>query len=442
VPEPVLGPHERRPGHGKGAGASGGSGIYSGNGLAGGTGAASPPEVAGSEPARVTLVVAGPPVVAEAAIALLGLAGTAAAAARVAGWVLAVAATLALVVRPLLATMATARLDAADLRGELDAEHEDRDFRRRFERALAQTDAEPAALRTALRAVHELQPEGDIALLLAVPDEPRVGWVVRLLDGELLPARPIADTPGCTALAANTTTEIRSSTALEACAHLQDPTMEVSGTCVPLRLGDRVLGVVSVVGAPGEEIPAPTLATLEWLVDRTGVRIAEQRRMRGPSVAGREDSVTGLPGPTVLDRHLRESIRSLTPFCVALVDIDAFTELRGAHGDDEADESLRLMADTLRLTLRPDDLVCRLEGGHFGVVLSNCAGPQASAAMERVREALVLAIAGDEGPHFTFSGGIVESHRASSIEDLLEQARAAASSAHGNGGNRVAVAHD
>ena len=398
--------------------------------------------MAGSEPIRVVLAVVGPPAVAEMLEAFADLSGDKAVVVHTAGWLLAVTATIVFIVRPLVAELVTTRLARDDLSQELQAERSDRDFRSRFERALAQTDAEPAALRTALRAVKELYPDADTTLLLAVPDEPRVGWTVRLLDGQLLPARPIPDTPGCAALAANDTTSTTSSTNLGACAHLQDPTMEVSGTCIPLRLGDRVLGVISLLGAPGERIPTATLQTLEWVVDHTGARIAEQRRLRGPSTAGREDPVTGLPGASSLDRNLREMIRSLTPFCVAILDIDDFADVRLQYGDDEADETLRLMADTLRLTLRPDDLVCRLDGARFGVILTNCAAPQASAALERVREALVLAITADEGPHFTFSAGVVESYRATSIEDLLEQARAASKEAHANGGNRVAIAPD
>lgn len=396
----------------------------------------------GSDPVRVTLSVAGPSVAAALLVALGDLDGAALVVALVLGWACAVAATFTFVVRPLVGQLVAARLTSDDLAAELATERADRDFRSRFERALAQTDAEPAALRCALQAVSELCPESDCALLLAVPDEPRVGWTVRLLDGQLLPARPISDTPGCSALASGHTVAVTSSAEMGACAHLVDPTMEVSGLCVPLRLGDRVLGVVSLMGPPGEKLPGPTVHTLEWLVDHTGARIADQRRHRGPSVAGREDPVTGLPGAGSLERNLREMVRSLTPFCLAVVDLDDFGELRAEHGDDEGDETLRLMADTLRLTLRPQDLVCRMDGARFGVLLGNCSGPQASAAMERVREALVLAIAADEGPVFTFSAGIVESHRAESIEDLLEQARSAAKEAHASGGNRANLAHD
>ena len=99
MPEPELGPHERRTS----------SGAAKGNGTAGGNGGTPRPEVAGSEPARVVLAVAGPPVVAEVAIALLDLDSGAATTMRISGWALAVVVTLAVVVRPLLASVATAR---------------------------------------------------------------------------------------------------------------------------------------------------------------------------------------------------------------------------------------------------------------------------------------------------------------------------------------------
>lgn len=388
---------------------------------------------------RVLVAVTSAPIAAEAAIGLTGFQGTTALIVRVLGWATAVVAALALVVRPLLTQLAASRLDGEDLRVDLDDLRHDINFRSRVERALTQTESEPEAIRAALRAVTERQPDSDVTLLLAVPDEPRVGWTIRLVEDQLKPARPIPGTPGCAALAGNTTT-CADSSSLEACAHLHDPTMEVCGTCIPMRLGDRVLGVLCVVRAPGEAPEGRTLQTLEWVAERTGVRVTEQRRLHSRSVASREDEVTGLPGPATMERHLRDSVRSLTPFCAGLIDIDDFVTLRDVHGDDEADDSLRLLADTLRLTLRPDDLICRLTGGRFGVILRNCAAPQASAAMERVREALVLSLSEDGSARFTFSAGIVESHRATSIEDLLEQARAAASAAHGCGGNRVTIA--
>jgi diguanylate cyclase (GGDEF)-like protein len=397
--------------------------------------------VRAAEPTRVIASVGGPLVVAELTVAALNLSGIAALAVRLSGWVLAATLVMTTVVRPLLTELATARMASQDSSVELHRVLAEQGFRDRVERALAQTAAEPAAMRAALRAAHELRPDAEVTLLLAVPDEPRVGWSVRLAEDELLPARPIPDTPGCAALAGNTVVAIDSS-ALDACEHLDDPDMAVSASCIPLRLGDRVLGVVSILQAPGERPDDHTLELLEWLVGRTGTRITELRRLQGRRSAFREDAVTGLPGPDALDSHLRESFRSLVPFCVALVDIDDFEGFDHLWTDETIDDALRTIAESLRLTLRPDDVVCRIDRGRFAVLLGNCGAVHASLALERVRESLALSLSVTGSTPFTFSAGVVESHRAISIEDLLDQARSATRLAHGNGGNRVALAHD
>lgn len=400
-----------------------------------------PRRIPGSDPLRVAFAVAGAPVLAEIVIALVGATGTAATLLRLLGWIVAVVVTVTWVVKPLMAAVAAARVRAADAHAQTLVARTEVDFRTRFERALAQTQSEPAALRSAMRAVDELMPDADIELLLAVPGEPLVGWSVRMLDGEITPANPVAGTPGCAALATGKAV-MTTSSSLDACAHLEDPEMAVSALCVPLRLDDRLLGVVSIVGAPGESPDDHTMMLIEWLVERTGVRVSEQRRLKGRSVLGQEDDVTGLPGAQTLQRQLRESIRSLVPFCVALVDVDDFEGLRHLNDETETDDSLRILADTMRLTLRPDDLICRLDGGRFGVLLTNCAASQASLALERVRESLALALTVEAGVPFTFSAGVVESHRATSIDDLLSRASDAAGDAHRSGGNRVTVSSD
>ncbi len=383
----------------------------------------------------------GPPLVGELLVSALDLQGFAALGIRVTAWLVATGLVIAVVVRPLLGALAATRLTIEDRESELVRIRADQDFRSRVERGLTQASSEPSAMRATLRATHELCPDADVALLLAVPDEARVGWTVRIADGELLPARPIPGTPGCAALAGHTVVSTDSS-ALDACAHLQDPDMAVSATCMPLSLEDRVLGVVSVVQAPGEAPDQEELAMLEWVVERTSVRISELRRIQGSRRSFREDSTTGLPGPDALDSHLRESFRSLVPFCVALIDIDDFDGLEHLWSDQDVSDSLKTMAEALRLTLRPNDVVCRINRGRFAAVLDNCGATEASLALERVRESLALSLNMAGTTPFTFSAGVVESHRATSIDDLLEQARSASRLAHGNGGNRVALAHD
>lgn len=388
---------------------------------------------------RVVVAVAGPLIAAELVVAAADLVGFGALAVRITAWVCAGLLVTMTVTRPLLAELAVARMALADREGELGRLVTQNAFRERVERALEQATGESSAIRAALRATHELCPDADVTLLLAVPEEPRVGWTVRLVDGEVQPARPIPGTPGCAALAGNTIVAATSSD-LDACAHLQDPDMAVSAACVPLQLGERVLGVLSTVEAPGEGPDHETLEVLEWVAERTGSRIAELRRLSNRRNDFRSDPVTGLPGSDALDSHLRDSLRSLVPFCVALVEIDDFEGHEHLWSHEATSASLRTLAEALRLTLRPDDIVCRLDHGRFAVVLENCGATHASLALERVRESLALTLSISEASPFTFSAGVVESHRATSIADLTRQAGTAMHLAHRNGGNRVALA--
>jgi diguanylate cyclase (GGDEF)-like protein len=369
------------------------------------------------------------------------------------------ASTWQWLVLPTRRSASLARLAAADARGELDAERARRDLRDRFERALATADGEPAALRTGLRAAAELLPDHEVALLLALPDEPRIGWRVDLVDGVLRSAYPVPHTPGCAALTAGVTVTTSTAAGLDACGHLTDPDEAVldpvtvsapppirfagspatSAACVPIRVSERDLGVVCLTGPPGERPAGDVRDTLEWLVARTGHRLSELRLGRDPGEHLRRDPVTGLGGTEALLHRLRMLIRSLTPFCVAVIDIDNYAALVREHGAAGADAALQLLADTTVTALRPGDEVCRIEGPRVAAVLSDCLGSDAVAAIERVRESLVLRIAEAGGAHFTCSAGVVESHRASSLEEIVQRADAACTDAHAAGGNRVAI---
>jgi diguanylate cyclase (GGDEF)-like protein len=389
---------------------------------------------------RVVTAVATGPVLAGGAVVVLSPDALIAAALLCVGIVVSIWSTTRLVVRPLRDSVVSATLDRGEMEHALLAERADRDFRARSERALQLATAEPVTLRTGLRAVAEAMPDAEVTLLLNVPDEPRVGWVVRLVDGGLEAAVPIEGTPSCVALATATTVTTATSESLEACGHLHDPHVEVSAICVPMRLGDRLLGTVCLTSAPGDVPDPAALARVEWVVERTGVRVAEQRLQRGPSMAGRPDPITNLPGPAALRHQLRDLVRTLSPFCVAIIALDAFEQLGYDYGEEMADDALRIVADVLCTTLRPGDLVCRIEGPRFAVVLDECTATQATAAMERVRESLALLLASEGDPPFTCSAGIVESHRATSLDEILELADSACVEARAAGGNRVALA--
>lgn len=386
---------------------------------------------------RAAVTTLAPPALVAVAVWLLDAPGGLAALLILLAAVLSCWATLRHVLEPLQGALLHSRAEHARAQLDLVAERADQDLRNRLERALRGSDSEPASLRIGLRAVAEAVPHAEVTLLLNVPDEPRIGWQIAMRAGELEPAEPVAGTPGCAALAQGEPV-VTTAASLEACGHLTDLGTDVAAACVPMPAAERTIGTVCVSTAPGEPLDARTLELVRWIVERTGHRTAEHRTARGPITPNRTDPLTGLPSAAALRPHLREMVRSLSPFCLAVVEIDRFAEL---DSDEDADAALVWVAQALCETLRPDDLICRLDQVGFAAVLRQCSAEQAVSVMERFREGLVLLLAEEAGMHLSCSAGVVESQQATSLDEIVDLAMTACDEAAEAGGNRVAVAH-
>ena len=100
------------------------------------------------------------------------------------------------------------------------------------------------------------------------------------------------------------------------------------------------------------------------------------------------DSLTGLWNHRSFHEHLRKALqdasRTHLPVAVLMLDIDDFKRVNDVHGHGVGDELLTTLADALRGAVRPDDIVCRLGGEEFGVIMSGCDGTDATTVAERI----------------------------------------------------------
>jgi diguanylate cyclase (GGDEF)-like protein len=76
------------------------------------------------------------------------------------------------------------------------------------------------------------------------------------------------------------------------------------------------------------------------------------------------------------------------PVTVCLIDVDKFKTINDTYGHDIGDIVLRKIAEVLNSKLRENDVVSRLGGDEFLLVLHGADAEIASTAMERVRAAL------------------------------------------------------
>ena len=123
---------------------------------------------------------------------------------------------------------------------------------------------------------------------------------------------------------------------------------------------------------------------------------------------------------------------------VVLVDLDRFKEVNDRHGHLVGDAALRAVANTLRLTARGADVVARVGGEEFAVVLRGTDGGGALAFAERTRREHRVLV--DPVP-ITVSIGVSCSYGGDSTADeLFDAADRAMYRAKGAGRNRVSCA--
>jgi diguanylate cyclase (GGDEF)-like protein len=101
------------------------------------------------------------------------------------------------------------------------------------------------------------------------------------------------------------------------------------------------------------------------------------------------DALTGLANRRAFELALAREVdrvaRSGEPALLLVLDIDHFKRINDTHGHAAGDEVIRAVALALQESLRPMDLVARVGGEEFAIILPNCGAAFGEAVAERVR---------------------------------------------------------
>lgn len=161
------------------------------------------------------------------------------------------------------------------------------------------------------------------------------------------------------------------------------------------------------------------------------------------------DALTGLPNRRLLQEQLQyaagASSRVSNYHALLWLDIDRFKTINDIRGHQAGDQLLVMIADNIRLMLKEGDLLARVGGDEFAILLELPQGLKSEAAMEAERVALdICAQVGKaydvEGHshYLTISIGIaLFSDKTLSTDDLLNQAEVAKYQAKDAGRNTV-----
>ncbi len=141
--------------------------------------------------------------------------------------------------------------------------------------------------------------------------------------------------------------------------------------------------------------------------------ITERKRLEAElERQAHHDYLTGLDNRGYfMQRAALEVTRALRynkPMSLLMLDIDNFKQINDSHGHQAGDEVLRSLAATCRKSLRGIDLIGRIGGEEFAVVLPEAGAAQAGEAAERLRKNIAAAQVESAGVwiNFTVSIGI------------------------------------
>ena len=132
------------------------------------------------------------------------------------------------------------------------------------------------------------------------------------------------------------------------------------------------------------------------LLEQERLRAEQEERIRHQAF---HDLLTGLPNRASFVEHLEAALRRAKragwPLGLLFLDLDLFKRVNDSLGHDAGDRLLRVTAERIRRAVREADLLFRVGGDEFTVLLEDVRGPEEAAmvaarVLEAVAEPLML----------------------------------------------------
>lgn len=166
------------------------------------------------------------------------------------------------------------------------------------------------------------------------------------------------------------------------CAHITGRPEPAESLCIPLMVGDGVLGLLQIL-IPGSSATRRSGEALHRLKSRKGLArmIAEHLSLALVNLRLQEslqqqsirDPLTGLYNRRFLNESLKREAHSMKRYGydvgILMVDVDHFKEVNDQYGHECGDQVLKALGHFLSDSIRGNDIACRYGGEEFVLIL-------------------------------------------------------------------------
>ena len=171
--------------------------------------------------------------------------------------------------------------------------------------------------------------------------------------------------------------------------------------CVPLIRHNELQMWLCGLGAPALPLPDAVERRLRRMAAQGASAVEAARLHEQVKELAATDSLTGVANRrSFLERmasELARSHRSGRPVSVALLDLNGFKDINDAYGHSVGDEALVRVAQMLSSGMRTSDLVARIGGDEFVLLLPESSADEAARVLARLCAAEVSAPDGRSG---------------------------------------------
>lgn len=191
---------------------------------------------------------------------------------------------------------------------------------------------------------------------------------------------------------------------------------------MPIKFEGKTIGCININSLQKNAFDQDELNLLEAVASQIEAAIANAQNATLDWLTGCINKKLGM---FFLEKQFKLSRREGSTFTICYVDIDDLKKVNDTWGHKEGDELIKIASSLLKKSLRESDLVCRMGGDEFLVILPNTNKEEALVLWERVEKNIAIFNDGSTKPYkISMSRGFAEynPYVHKTPEDIIEAA--------------------